>query len=219
MENYLKRFQYNLQRSKLRQSGKDTLKKLLLKGIKNEYLEILNMMGTCDVFQLPYDVVCELRRRISRGKFKTGKSIPSSQFLKSTTGIGVTRAEIGDLFKILESDIISSLNSQINILHVGENEEFEGEFFHQWKKKHITKDFPLDSLRICSICSLNHSMGSLSSLPRMETTCQGDMEVVTSSPYEMAPELSWESRPTCMVQSSIPPFPYSHNQSMNIRTP
>ena len=139
--------------------------------------------------------------------------------MKSSTGIAVIRAEIGDLFKILESDIISSLNSQINILQVGKNEEFEGEFFHQCQKKNITKYCPLDSLRICSICSLNHSTGGCSSLPRMETTCQGDMEVVTSSPYEMAPELSWQSRPTCLFQRPIPPFPYSHNQSMNIQTP
>ena len=176
-------------------------------------------MGIGDVFQLSYDDVCELCRRYSRGKFKTGNIIPSSQFLKSTTGIWVIRDEIGDLFKILESDIIISLNSQINILQVGKNEEFEGEFFHQCQNKHLTKDCTLDSLRICSICGLNHSMGSCSSLPRMETTCQGYMEVATSSPYEMAPQLSWKSWPTCMVQSSIPTLPYSHNQSVNTLTP
>ena len=38
-------------------------------------------MGTCDIFQLSYDNVCELCRRYSRGKFKTGKNIPSSQSL------------------------------------------------------------------------------------------------------------------------------------------
>ena len=36
-------------------------------------------MGTCDVFQLSYDNVCELCRRYSRGKFKISKNIPSSQ--------------------------------------------------------------------------------------------------------------------------------------------
>ena len=37
LENYVERFQYNLQRPKLRQLGKETLKRLLLKGIKNEF--------------------------------------------------------------------------------------------------------------------------------------------------------------------------------------
>ena len=94
---------------------KDTLKRLLLKGINNEYLEFLSLMGKGDVFKLPYDDVCELCRRYSRGKFKADKNIPSSQFLKSVAKIGVTRAEIGDLFKILESDIFNSLNSQMDI--------------------------------------------------------------------------------------------------------
>ena len=64
---------------KLRQSRRDTLKRILLKGIRNEYLEILSLMGTDDVFQLSYDNVCELCRRYSRGKFNISKSIPSSQ--------------------------------------------------------------------------------------------------------------------------------------------
>ena len=51
-------------------------------SLKIEYLEILSLMGTCDVFQLSYDDVCELCRRYSRGKFKTGKNIPSSQSLQ-----------------------------------------------------------------------------------------------------------------------------------------
>ena len=56
------------------QLGEETLKKLLPKGIQDEYFEILNMMGTCDVFQLPYDEVCELGRRYSRGNSKIGKN-------------------------------------------------------------------------------------------------------------------------------------------------
>ena len=82
-------------------------------------------MVTSDVFQLLYDDVYELCRRYSRGKFKTGKNIPSSDFLKSAAEVKVTIAEIGNLFKILESDIINSLNSQMDIFQVGKNEEFK----------------------------------------------------------------------------------------------
>ena len=62
LEDYTELFQYNLQISKQRKPGKETLKTLLLKGIQDEYLEILNLMGTCDVFQLPYDDIYELCR-------------------------------------------------------------------------------------------------------------------------------------------------------------
>ena len=87
-------------------------------------------MATGDVFQLPYDDVCELCRRYSRGKFKTGNNITSSRFLKFVVEVRVARDEIGDFFEILESNIISSLNLQINILQVGKNEEFEETVFH-----------------------------------------------------------------------------------------
>ena len=50
LEEYIEIFQYNLQRSKQRKLGKETLKRLLLKGIQVEYLEILNLMGTINVF-------------------------------------------------------------------------------------------------------------------------------------------------------------------------
>ena len=46
---YMELFQYNLQISKQRQLGKETLKTLLLKGIQAKYLEILNLMGTSNV--------------------------------------------------------------------------------------------------------------------------------------------------------------------------
>ena len=74
LEEYIERFQYNLQRSKQRNLGKEILKTLLLKGIQDECLEILNLIGTGNVFQLAYDDICELCRRYSRGNFKTVKN-------------------------------------------------------------------------------------------------------------------------------------------------
>ena len=80
LEDYMGCFQYNIQISKQRKLGKETLKKLLLKGIQDESLEILNLMGTCDVFQLAYDDIYELCRRYSRGNFKTGKNSSNPSF-------------------------------------------------------------------------------------------------------------------------------------------
>ena len=105
-------FQYNLQISKQRKLGEETLKTLLLKGIQDEYLEILNLMGTCDVFQLSYDDDCELCIRYSRGNFKTSnnsKEIPSL-FLKSVAKTGALGDEIGNLFENVNVDINGSIN-------------------------------------------------------------------------------------------------------------
>lgn len=55
MEDYVEKFQYNIQKSKYKHLAKDTLKTLLLKGIKDKFLETLNLIGAGDVFHLPYD--------------------------------------------------------------------------------------------------------------------------------------------------------------------
>jgi hypothetical protein len=94
------------------------------------------------------------------------------------------------------------------------HEEFEEAFCTRCQEKHIARDCPLDSLRICGICDLNHSTDSFPSLPRMKETYQGDLGAATSSLQQ-----PWKLWPTCMVQNSIPPFSYSHNQSWNTPIP
>ena len=75
---------------------KETLKTLLLKGIKDDFLEPLNMIGVGNVFHLPYDDVCKLCIRYSRGISMIGKNSRkfSSEFLESATKIGVTKDSI-----------------------------------------------------------------------------------------------------------------------------
>jgi len=48
---------------------KEILKTLILKGIKGEFLELLNLMGKGDFFKLSYNDVYELCIRYSRGIF------------------------------------------------------------------------------------------------------------------------------------------------------
>ena len=80
-------------------------------------------MGTGNVFQLAYDVICELCRRYSRGSFKTGKNSKEllSLFLKSAAKTRVLRAEINNLFENSNGDINDSLNSELVVLEVEEN--------------------------------------------------------------------------------------------------
>ena len=174
-------------------------------------------MGKCDVFQLSYDDVCELCIRYSRGNsniFKNSKEI-SSRFLKSATKIGVLGVEINNLFKHFNVDINGSLNSQLGVLHVRENhEEFEETVFPRCQKKHLAMDFPLDSLTICGIYDLKHSTDCFPSLPRMKESYQRYLGVSKKSPQQ-----PWKPWPTCMVQNSIPPFPYSHDQSLSALAP
>ena len=73
-EDYVEWFRYNLQKSKHKNSVKETLKTLLLKGIKDESLEYLNIIGEGDVSHVPYDDVCKLCISYSRGISKIDKN-------------------------------------------------------------------------------------------------------------------------------------------------
>ena len=50
LEDYVKWFQYKLQKSKHKHLTKEILKTLIVKGIKDEFLELLNLIGKGDVF-------------------------------------------------------------------------------------------------------------------------------------------------------------------------
>jgi len=50
LEDYVEQFHYNLQKSKHKYLEKEILKTLILKGIKDELLELLNLIGKGDVF-------------------------------------------------------------------------------------------------------------------------------------------------------------------------
>lgn len=118
LEDYVDRFQYNLQKSKHKHLEKEILKTLLLKGIKDEFLELLNLIGKGDVFQLSYDDFCELCIRYSRGISKASKNPRDvcSLFSKSATRTGDIRAKINGLLEHFKVHFISSLSSKLNDL-------------------------------------------------------------------------------------------------------
>ena len=66
LEDYVERFQYNLQRSRHNGLNDDTLKIMLLRGIRDDCIDLLNLMGTRDVSLLKYVELCDLCRRYSR---------------------------------------------------------------------------------------------------------------------------------------------------------
>ena len=130
------------------------MKTLLLKGIQAKYLEVLNLIGTGNVFQLAYDDICELCRMYSRWNFNTGKNSSNTYFksLKYAARPGVIGAQINNLFEI------SKVDSQLGILQDKKNHEEIRE----------ATDFPLDSFERCGICDLNHSIDHCPSLPKMK---------------------------------------------------
>jgi hypothetical protein len=120
LEDFVERIQYNLQRSNHPNVSKDILKTILLKGVRDDCLDMLNMLGKGDISKESYDEIVNLCKRCSRGASRNrsnGRDTTFSRVQKSASG-GETRAEIGNLLEGFKTKMLSSFASQIDTLQI-----------------------------------------------------------------------------------------------------
>ena len=197
LEENLERFVYNLQKSKHRTMPLDLIRTIFLKGIREEYLDDLNLMGKGDISTLPFEEIVELCEKYSRSKAKIGKRTISSKATKSASA-SVTRAEIGNLLEEFKTDLLSTLGTQIDTLKAKKRQEEEDQmmaiFCPNWQKKHALKDYPLENIQVCSFCTENHDIFHYSKvkiLQNCNVVANTDMENV----YFMGEKRPWQPKP------------------------
>jgi hypothetical protein len=117
LEEYAERFQYNLQRSPYGTLPSEVLKATLIKGMKDEWVETLNIMGKGDIYQETYDNIIQLCIKCSQGSTQTGSGMHTSLTRSNNaTSRGVTRDEVGNLLENFKIDILSTLTTQLDAL-------------------------------------------------------------------------------------------------------
>eukprot|EP00253_Pinus_taeda_P027474 PITA_27474 len=141
LEEYLERFIYNLQ--KHRTMSLDLIRTIFLKGIREEYLDDLNLMGKCDISTLPFEEIVDLCENYSRSKARNGKRAISSKATKSASA-SVTRAEIGNLLEEFKTDRLSTLGTQIDTLKAKKRQEEEDQLMQQvvYQPQHTQQALP-----------------------------------------------------------------------------
>ena len=119
LEDFMERLEYNVQRSGHPNLDRDILKTIVLRGIRDEHLDILNLLRKGDISKESYQDILTLWRRSSRrtSQIRPQPNDTFSRVQKSANG-GVTRAEIGNLLDNFKTDILSNLTSQLDILQV-----------------------------------------------------------------------------------------------------
>eukprot|EP00253_Pinus_taeda_P020736 PITA_20736 len=161
LEEYLEHFVYNLQKSKHRTMSLDLIRTIFLKGIREEYLDDLNLMGKGDISTLPFEEIVDLCEKYSRRKARNGKRAISSKSIKSASA-SVTRVEIGNLLEEFKTDLLSTLGTQIDTLKAKKRQEEEDQliavFCRKRRKKHALKDCPLENIQVCAFCTENHDI-------------------------------------------------------------
>jgi len=182
LENLTQRFNYNLKRAKMNNLDEETSKALLLKSIRDEWIDIVNMMGKGDISQLPLNDIGELCVHLSRGKSKTGKGPRDPSLVrvnKSATG-SVSRAKIGNMLDEFKIDILGSLSEQLDTLKIQNKQKTEADALAifcpkcRQKKKHALRECPLDVkiVETCIICSENHETKGFPSIPGLKAVFQ-----------------------------------------------
>ena len=188
LEDLLEIFQYNLKRAKMSTLDDETLKALLLKAIRDERIDILNMMGKGDISQLPLSDIAELCIHLSRGKSKTQKGPRDPSLLranKSATG-SVSRAEIGSMLDEFKTDILGNLSEQLDTLKIHNKQKAETEalaiFCSKCRKKHALRECPLETqvVETCVICSETHETKDCPSIPGLKAVFQEDPSMLES---------------------------------------
>jgi hypothetical protein len=75
LEDFVNRFLYVLQKTKPGTLSDETTKTIFLMEILEEYIDVLNFMGSNDISHLPFVDICNSCRKYSRSRAKSGKGI------------------------------------------------------------------------------------------------------------------------------------------------
>ena len=148
----------------------DTLKVILLRGIRDGWIGVFNLMGKGDISHLTYLEICNLCKRPRDSISRVNKSATS----------GVSRVDISNLLDNFKIDILNTLGSQLDTLKIKQKKEEENValtiFRPKCRKGHPLREFLLDNIELCGICAENHTTNNFSSLPELKSVYQGNQE-------------------------------------------
>ena len=103
--------------------GLDVLKIILLCRIRDDCLDMLNLLGKGDISKESFEKIVELCKRYSKGSSRNNRRDKQDKIerdvfdrtQKSSNG-GATRAEIGNLLENFKTEMMSFISSEINVL-------------------------------------------------------------------------------------------------------
>jgi hypothetical protein len=176
-EDYLERFLYNYQKSKLFTTNPTVVRTVFLKGIRDDCIEVLNLLSSGDVHQNPFAEIADYCRRYSRGQAKIGKA-PRDSFSRNTRQSSgtVTRIELGNLLENFKTYILSTISNQLDTLKLKKKQEEEivlAIFCPRCRKKHGEKECPLNVIEICGLCTLEHPTSECPTLLELQAMYRG----------------------------------------------
>jgi hypothetical protein len=99
LEDYVERFQFSYKHATNCKLDDESLKLVLLRGVREDLMEALDLIVAGDIYQFTYDEIKYIFKNYSRETMRKGRGskIISPSTSKNTTR--VTKAEIGNLIE------------------------------------------------------------------------------------------------------------------------
>jgi len=144
-------------------------------------------MASGDIYQKNFETISELFKTYSRSKGKATKSVrePVNKNTKTSTYGGVTKVELGNLLDNFKIDLLGTIGSQLDTLKIKRKQEEENPvlsiFCPKCRKRHPLREYPLDNIFVCAICTENHKIEDCPSLPGLQEISKGGEAPGTSS--------------------------------------
>ena len=115
---------------------------------------------------------------------------------KKTTASAITRVELGNLLENSKIGILNTISDQLDTMKIKEKQEVEkvamGIFCSKCSHKHAEREFPLNTIKICGICTLEHLTEKCPSLLGLQAIYKGSVETIDQSQATKRP--TWRSQ-------------------------
>jgi hypothetical protein len=166
-------------------------------------------MASGDISHKPFSKIYEMCKNYSRSRAKTGKNVwdPYSRNLKPVSSGGITRIDIGSLLEKFKIDILITIGSHLETLNIKKKREEENAamsiFFPRCRRKHSSRECPLDNISVSGFYIKDHSTEKCPSfLVLLDIYRNG---YLGESSY--APRRPWQPRTTYSdLQCQFPPY-------------
>lgn len=156
--------------------------------VRDEYVDILNIMGSRDVSQLPISEIHELCKKYLRSRSKVGKGNcdPLTRVTKLAFG-GVTRVEIGNIIEDFKSYLLGTISSELDTLRIKKKQDDENVvlylFCSKCRKEHPVRECPLINIQICAFCEEQHPTKECPSLLGLRVIYRGEEGTIESTNF------------------------------------
>jgi len=115
LEDYEESFQFSYKRARCTLDP-ESLKLVLLRGIREALLQTLNLLSRGDIYQLPYDDIKTVFKNHSRAARKKGRA---SQALASSSSSNTSiKSEIGNMLEDFKNEMLHTLAQPMDTMQI-----------------------------------------------------------------------------------------------------